>query len=639
MELLATEESFCHTLAVAKPQRGKKGDTHINSLPDLQHPPGLRHPVAAQHARPALKGVHLAGGALQIALLEHDLRARESGLDVVAVGEAALALLGEHHAAEDRAGGVRSDARIFGEQRGFAHFRGDAAEAVDQVGRAGDAALVGGGVDGGDGCGDDFVALADFFQGDELVDEGRRVLGVQDSVAHGLERDVKVLGGEVGVDDLAPVAGELLELRHGGGQVVQLGETAVALLLNLGLDGAGEVLLQADLLLKESVLVLLLGNAACGVELGGEALVVRGAQPFALGLVLITPPALGLAHLLLQTTDKLLGGLIELGVGILNLSLSFVRGGLLKRGNSANNLLEVRLGTGHGGAELAGFGAGVDGGDNVVDHLHELLDDRLGGLLDVDMVNAIKSGLGRSSVLLLRALDSLDVLLLGGLLGHTLSDLGLRLVLRLSAHVTSLGPEITLLRSLRGQTAALADGDLILSAHLRPVLVLNRARGEAPAELALLEVGHGIFAAGDVLGEEVVEVVAVERVVDTASVAESREDDQSQEETAETTLGFGPSGRACGSGAVAGGRQVSVRRRGRLYGSGSGSTGGGGGGGCLGRSRRSPRKTGSWDVGGRGLGRRDGILRHAGGLVAGGAGENSLVRRSRVGQCALERWC
>jgi hypothetical protein len=61
---------------------------------------------------------------------------------------------------------------------------------------------------------------------------------------------------------------------------------------------------------------------------------------------------------------------------------------------------------------------------------------------------------------------------------------------------------------------------------------------EASAELALLEVGYRIFAEGDVFGEEVVEVVGDEGVVDAAGVAEGREDDEGEEEVAEASAWF-----------------------------------------------------------------------------------------------------
>lgn len=64
------------------------------------------------------------------------------------------------------------------------------------------------------------------------------------------------------------------------------------------------------------------------------------------------------------------------------------------------------------------------------------------------------------------------------------------------------------------------------------------SRGEALAELALFEVGDGIFAEGNVLREEVVEVVVHEGVVDAARVAKDGEDDETDEEAAEAATGL-----------------------------------------------------------------------------------------------------
>ena len=489
------------------------------------------------------------------------------------------------------------------------------------------------------------------------------MLGVQDSVADRLESDVQVLSSEVGVDDFAPVAGKLLEFGNRGGELVKLGQAAIALLLDLGLDGLAEVLLQVDLLFKESVLVLLLSNTASSFKLGREALLVGVAQPLALRLVLVAPLALGLTHLRFETTDELLSSTVKLHVGVLDLSLSIVGSDLLQRGNLANDLLEVVLCAADCSAQLASLGAGVDGSDDVVDHLDELLDYRLGSLGDVDVVDRRNSGpsrLRRSRCLLgncllcagRRILDRLLDLL--GLLLHCSHRL--RLGVSLCAVVTSLGAEIALIRGLSGKTAALADGHLVLSAHLRPVLALDRARRETLAELALFEVGHGILAARNVLGEEVVEVVALERVVDTTRVAQRRQNDEGQEEAAETAFGLGldRSSRASGSGAMAGGRQATVaRRRSAPCGSDGGRRGGRSGGRSnrrkllcdgrigLGGRGRSFGKARDGDVAGCGywslglLG--DGILGHTGDLVARRSGQDSLVRRSCIGECALRR--
>lgn len=83
-------------------------------------------------------------------------------------------------------------------------------------------------------------------------------------------------------------------------------------------------------------------------------------------------------------------------------------------------------------------------------------------------------------------------------------------------------------------TALLADGDLVLASDLWVVAVLDLANWEPFPKLALLEVSNCILATWDVFGEEVVEVVGNERVVDTTSVAEGRENDQSGQESPET---------------------------------------------------------------------------------------------------------
>jgi len=97
-------------------------------------------------------------------------------------------------------------------------------------------------------------------------------------------------------------------------------------------------------------------------------------------------------------------------------------------------------------------------------------------------------------------------------------------------------PQVTvraLLRHTRTQPARPPNGHLVLAARLRPVLDIVFLGWEAFAELTVLEVGDGVFAVGDILGEEVVEVVVDERVVDTAGIAEGREEDEAVEEVAE----------------------------------------------------------------------------------------------------------
>ena len=105
------------------------------------------------------------------------------------------------------------------------------------------------------------------------------------------------------------------------------------------------------------------------------------------------------------------------------------------------------------------------------------------------------------------------------------------------ADMSALLPQIgrlLLLGYLWRQPALLADGDLVLATDLRIALLLDLTDGEAAAVLALFEICDGILAKGNVLGEEVVEIIGDERVVDTASVAEGGQDEERGQEASET---------------------------------------------------------------------------------------------------------
>ena len=181
------------------------------------------------------------------------------------------------------------------------------------------------------------------------------------------------------------------------------------------------------------------------------------------------------------------------------------------------------------------------------------------------------------------------------------------------------------------QSAPAGDSDLVLALDLLVEPGLVGAGREAALELALLKVCHGILAEGNELGEEVVEVVRDERVVDTAGVAETGEDGEPQQEAAEPVLlGLGldwVGGDARGAGA--GGR------------CGRGLDDGGRARGSLGRvvhDGRVGRRRGSGH-----LGRRDGRLLDArrarrvdGGLDDGRrVGDGGLVQLFVVGVPAL----
>ena len=95
-------------------------------------------------------------------------------------------------------------ARVLGEQARFPDLGRDAAEAVDELGCGGDAALVGRGVDACDRRGDDGVVGGQFLEGGQLGDERTGSIGVFEGGPHGFDGEEEVLGLEVRVDDFVP---------------------------------------------------------------------------------------------------------------------------------------------------------------------------------------------------------------------------------------------------------------------------------------------------------------------------------------------------------------------------------------------------------------------------------------------------
>jgi hypothetical protein len=61
---------------------------------------------------------------------------------------------------------------------------------------------------------------------------------------------------------------------------------------------------------------------------------------------------------------------------------------------------------------------------------------------------------------------------------------------------------------------------------------------KATPKLALFEVGDGVFTEGNVFGEEIVEVVTDEGVVDSTCVAQGAENEECDEEVAEAAAWF-----------------------------------------------------------------------------------------------------
>ncbi|GJC84915.1 hypothetical protein ColLi_07753 [Colletotrichum liriopes] len=525
-----------------------KGDTHVKGLLDLKNLPHFAEPVSAQSLRPALETVHLTGSGVQVALLQESLGARQDALDVIATDQT---LLLEHDLAEKVAGSVAGNAGLLGEQRGLANLVGDYPESVNELCGVGKTTLVGGGVDGGDGGVDDGVLGSNLLEGDEFAGEGLGVRGVLEAGTNSIDSDVQLLGAEVGVDDLVPAGGELLEVGDGSGQLVKLAETALTLGFDVVLDLGHELLLQSKRLLQQLVVETLLVKLLLALQQKLDALVVALLNLLHLVLELLSPLRLLDNHGRLDAGNEVVGGLVEVG----NLGLDLGSGLLLDRGldglDLASNLAQLALGLVDGGRVAAVGLVSVDDGDDVVEHVDEILDDGLRRVLDlqgVDRGNGRESrrlidlgGLESSRVLLgRRRLGLLDRFRRG--LGRLWRRLGLldRLVLLLldgddlgsglvdSARLATSG--LSVVSDSPRRTAL--GGDLDLAAGVSS-LELVRDVGEPLAEVGLLEVEDGLLAKGNILGEEVVEVVIDTRVPDTAAETNGAEDGEGQDEVSQ----------------------------------------------------------------------------------------------------------
>jgi hypothetical protein len=176
------------------------------------------------------------------------------------------------------------------------------------------------------------------------------------------------------------------------------------------------------------------------------------------------------------------------------------------------------------------------------------------------------------------------------------------------------------------QATVLSDLNLVLTADLGVMAVLELAAGETLAELALLEVCDGILAEGYVFGEEVVEVVRDERVVDTTGETKRRQKEEGGQEATEATTA---SGLGCGGSydLRTGGRGRRWRRRSRKDGT--------DGLGSWGSSRDANGSALDWGSGSFGAELR-GFRHVADSTVAACTGENSLIGSTNVGKGSLD---
>ena len=214
-------------------------------------------------------------------------------------------------------------------------------------------------------------------------------------------------------------------------------------------------------------------------------------------------------------------------------------------------------------------------------------------------------------------LNSSGALSRGGLLGLLERARGLK-----SADMAAVSVRADVV-NLCCQATVLSNLDLVLAADLGVMAVLELAARETLTELALLEVCDGVLAKGYVFGEEIVEVVRDERVVDTTSETKRRQKEEGGQEASEATAASGLGCRTSydfGTGCRGG------RRRG------NGGTDGLGGG-------RSSR-----DANGRALDWRSGSFgaelrrfRHvAESFLAVRTRKNGLVRSTDVGKGSLD---
>jgi len=117
---------------------------------------------------------------------------------------------------------MRGDTGVFGKESGFPDLLGDPSEAVDELCRVGNTTLVGGRVDAGNGGADDGIVSRDFLKSGELSNKGRGYDLVLQGRLDSLDGDDQVLRLEIGIDDLVPLGRQLLQLRDGRRQFVEL---------------------------------------------------------------------------------------------------------------------------------------------------------------------------------------------------------------------------------------------------------------------------------------------------------------------------------------------------------------------------------------------------------------------------------
>lgn len=232
--------------------------THAQRLLHLQPPARLPEPIAGDLAGPALQLIHLPCRPVQILLAQQVLGTRKHGAHIVALDPSALST--EQELAQRRRGHVAEHARfVFGrdERDGLDLGRHARREPARERRERFHALARGTGLLDALDHRVDQAACLGVRAGAGLSGRGRlehaQLVVECDAAAFGLgldgtQRRPERVQRDVGVERRRVVERDLFELLERRRQVVELGQSAAALRLDLGLDGSEPSSLQLDAL-------------------------------------------------------------------------------------------------------------------------------------------------------------------------------------------------------------------------------------------------------------------------------------------------------------------------------------------------------------------------------------------------------
>ncbi|KAJ5824194.1 hypothetical protein N7447_006534 [Penicillium robsamsonii] len=473
---LRKEKLLVDLFQIAKRKCATKA--YLESLSDFKNLANITQPVLAENLSPALESVHFPSGGINIALLQQVLGAHQNALHVITLGQTILL---EHDLAQDEASGMTGHTGILGQQASLADFTCNSAETLEDLSSGGD------------------TTLQQALLRPQAHGQTAGGLSTLDHGANGIQGDLQLLSLEVGVDYVAPSSSQLLKLINVGCELSQLAQTTLTLAFDQALDLVNILAVQLDGLLNKLILKTLLSK-------------LLSMAKFGVNLLLLIKLLLGGVASVTTNSSDLLG-----------------------------NLLQLALGLGNRRGIFAGVFIGADNGDDIVEGLNQILDNGVIGILQLEQFNGARrysrlSGLIqavlRGRVFLSLHDHGVPILGLGG------RGLGLALV-GTCVHVSCLlriGVGLLFFSKLPRQTALArnCDGLSLCSGCSREVLV-SQGIGEAAVEVALLEVKNAFFTVGNVLGEEIMEVVKLQGQEDAATIGKAGCEDQINQEPTETT--------------------------------------------------------------------------------------------------------